>query len=64
VTTERVERDMARLTSDAANPTRVASTVAADGTRRGYARPRLRALGCAAELLEVLGPAQANYGVP
>jgi hypothetical protein len=30
--------------------------------RRTYTPPHLRTLGNAADLLEVLGPAQANYG--
>ncbi len=30
--------------------------------RQAYRHPQLRALGSAADLLEVLGPAQANYG--
>lgn len=32
--------------------------------RLQYRPPRLRDLGCAADLLEMLGPAQANYGGP
>jgi len=32
------------------------------GSRRIYTAPRLRVVGSAADLLEVLGPAQANYG--
>ena len=32
--------------------------------RAAYRSPCLRELGCAADLLEALGPAQANYGGP
>jgi hypothetical protein len=32
--------------------------------RRPYAAPKLRTLGSADDILDVLGPAQANYGGP
>jgi hypothetical protein len=44
---------------DRRNPQRSAAA-----TRATYNPPRLRRLGDAASLLEVLGPAQANYGGP
>ena len=62
--TERIERDRAKLPADGATAARAAAIVATGSTRRGYAPPRLRALGSAADLLEILGPAQANYFGP
>jgi len=41
-----------------------ASRPAADEARRAYAPPRLAEVATADVLLEVLGPAQANYGAP
>jgi hypothetical protein len=34
------------------------------GTKRPYAPPRLTVVAVAGEVLDVLGPAQANYGGP
>jgi hypothetical protein len=64
VTTSHVEQDQTKPTSAATNAARPASIAVADGIRRGYAPPRLRTLGCTADLLEILGPAQANYNGP
>jgi hypothetical protein len=63
MTTNRFGQDEARRSSDERTTRRDAASTAPDPVRRGYSRPRLRALGCASELLEVLGPAQANYGI-
>ena len=63
MTTERIERDQA-APSGGRNAARVDGAGSADRIRHGYAPPRLRALGSAADLLEILGPAQANYQGP
>jgi hypothetical protein len=52
-----------RMPTTAAQPAGQGDVLRAS-PRIQYRPPRLRELGCAADLLEMLGPAQANYGGP
>ncbi len=63
MTTNRFDQDEVARSTTEADAGRVAATVARATAGRRYAPPRLTVI-CTADLLEVLGPAQAGYGVP
>lgn len=65
MTTERMDGDRAAFSAGRTSPAPgVHDAAPAEPIRRRYTSPRLRAFGSASDLLEILGPAQANYGLP
>lgn len=64
MTVERSRRDRSALPQRTQAAAEEGADVSARVPRPGYTPPRLIVLGCTDDLLEVLGPAQANYGLP